>query len=186
MFGGYYSAYQASQVVIAIKNPPANARDIREMASTPWVRKISWRRAWQPSPVFLPGESHGQREGYTVKLSIGSQRVGHDSSDLACMHIQPTTSSVIALTQIFILSWTILFVLYLKIHLESTHFISTAISLIQTITSYHPKKHTSGVLQFGSVQSLSHVRLFATPAHLTFKKALITISEEPHFTFYLL
>ena len=26
-----------------------------------WVRKISWRRAWQPTPVFLPGQSHGQR-----------------------------------------------------------------------------------------------------------------------------
>ena len=24
----------------------------------PWVRKISWRRAWKPTPVFLPGESH--------------------------------------------------------------------------------------------------------------------------------
>ena len=27
----------------------------------PWVGKLPWRRAWQPSPVFLPGESHGQR-----------------------------------------------------------------------------------------------------------------------------
>ena len=27
----------------------------------PWVRRIPWRRAWQPSPIFLPGESHGQR-----------------------------------------------------------------------------------------------------------------------------
>ena len=27
----------------------------------PWVRKIPWRRAWQPTPVFLPGESHEQR-----------------------------------------------------------------------------------------------------------------------------
>ena len=27
----------------------------------PWVRKIPWRRAWQPTPAFLPGESHGQR-----------------------------------------------------------------------------------------------------------------------------
>ena len=27
----------------------------------PWVRKISWRRKWQPTPVFLPGKSHGQR-----------------------------------------------------------------------------------------------------------------------------
>ena len=26
-----------------------------------WIMKISWRRAWQPTPVFWPGESHGQR-----------------------------------------------------------------------------------------------------------------------------
>ena len=34
----------------------------------PWVGKIPWRKAWQPTPVFLPGESHGQRslEGATV------------------------------------------------------------------------------------------------------------------------
>ena len=33
----------------------------------PWAGKIPWRRAWQPTPVFLPGESHGQRnlEGYS-------------------------------------------------------------------------------------------------------------------------
>ena len=33
----------------------------------PWVRKIPWRRAWQPTPVFLPGESQGQRslQGYS-------------------------------------------------------------------------------------------------------------------------
>ena len=27
----------------------------------PWVRNIPWRRNWQPTPVFLPGESHGKR-----------------------------------------------------------------------------------------------------------------------------
>ena len=27
----------------------------------PWIRKILWSRAWQPTPVFLPRESHGQR-----------------------------------------------------------------------------------------------------------------------------
>ena len=34
----------------------------------PWVRKIPWRRAWQPTPVFLPGELHGQRSqvGYSA------------------------------------------------------------------------------------------------------------------------
>ena len=33
----------------------------------PWVGKISWRKKWQPTPVFLPGESHGQRNllGYS-------------------------------------------------------------------------------------------------------------------------
>ena len=40
----------------------------------PWVRKIPWRRKWQPTPVFLPGESHGQRS-----LAVhGVARVGHD------------------------------------------------------------------------------------------------------------
>ena len=34
---------------------------------SPWVRKIPWRRPWQPIPVFLPGESYGQRSlaGYS-------------------------------------------------------------------------------------------------------------------------
>ena len=33
----------------------------------PWVGKIPWRRAWQRTPVFLPGEPHGQRNlvGYS-------------------------------------------------------------------------------------------------------------------------
>jgi len=49
-----------SKVALVVKNRPSNAGDIRHVASS-WVRKIPWRRAWQPSPVFLPGESHGQR-----------------------------------------------------------------------------------------------------------------------------
>ena len=87
----------ASQVVLVVKNPPANAGDIRDMGSIPglerspgrgqgnplqyslgtslvaqmvknlpavqetWVQSVGqedpWRRAWQPTPVFLPGES---------------------------------------------------------------------------------------------------------------------------------
>ena len=41
-----------------------------------WVKKIPWRRTWQPTPVFLPGEFHGQRS--LVGYSPWSQRVGHD------------------------------------------------------------------------------------------------------------
>ena len=43
------------------KNPPANARDLRDAVFDPWVRKIPWRRAQQPTSLFLPGEPHGQR-----------------------------------------------------------------------------------------------------------------------------
>ena len=42
-----------------------------------WVRKIPWRRSWQPTPVFLPREYHGQ-----TPLSMGSHRVRHDWSNL--------------------------------------------------------------------------------------------------------
>ena len=42
----------------------------------PWVRKIPWRRAWQPTPVFLPGESHGQRNW------VGYGQWGHKESDM--------------------------------------------------------------------------------------------------------
>ena len=53
--------YGASQVALVVKNPPANAGDIRDLGSISWAGKIPWRRAWQPTPVFLSGESHGQR-----------------------------------------------------------------------------------------------------------------------------
>ena len=39
-----------------VKNPPAHASDVGFDA---WVRKIPWRRKWQPTPGFLPGKSHG-------------------------------------------------------------------------------------------------------------------------------
>ena len=42
-----------------VKNLLANARDILRWGFSPWVGKIPWRR--KPTPVFLPGESHGQR-----------------------------------------------------------------------------------------------------------------------------
>ena len=49
-----------------VKNPPANEGDIRHRFDH-WVRKISWNRKWQPTPVVLPGESLGQRSlaGYS-------------------------------------------------------------------------------------------------------------------------
>ena len=39
----------------------------RRLRFDPWVRKIPWRRKWQPTPVFVPGEFHRQRSlaGYS-------------------------------------------------------------------------------------------------------------------------
>ena len=42
----------------------------------PWVGMIPWRRAWQPTPVLLPGEFHGQRS--PVGYSPWGRRVRHD------------------------------------------------------------------------------------------------------------
>jgi len=44
----------------------------------PWVEKIPWRRARQPTPVFLPGGSHGQRSLVGWLQFIVLQRVEHD------------------------------------------------------------------------------------------------------------
>ena len=54
----------ASVVAQMVKNPPA----CRRPGFIIWIGKIPWRRAWQPTPVFLPGEPHGQRSlvGYSL------------------------------------------------------------------------------------------------------------------------
>ena len=45
-----------------VKNLPAmQETQEKQLWEDPWVRKIPWRRTWQPTPVFWPGESHGQR-----------------------------------------------------------------------------------------------------------------------------
>ena len=58
-----------------VKNRPANAGDMR-LGLDPWVGKISWRRARQPTPIFLPGESHGPRS------LVGYSPRGHKESDM--------------------------------------------------------------------------------------------------------
>ena len=45
--------------LVTVKNPPA----IWGPGFDPWVGKNPWRRAWQPTPVFLPGESWTEEAG---------------------------------------------------------------------------------------------------------------------------
>ena len=64
---------RASWVVQMVKKPPA----MRETWIDPWVGKTLWRRAWQPTPVFLPGESLWT-EGPGGLQSTELLRVGHN------------------------------------------------------------------------------------------------------------
>ena len=69
--------------MLVVKNPPTKEGDIRDAVSKkkkrcsfdPWVGKIPWKRAWQPTPVFLSGESQEQRS------LVGYSPWGHKESD---------------------------------------------------------------------------------------------------------
>ena len=47
-------------MALEVKNSPANAGDTTDMGSIPGLGKFPWRMEWQPTPIFLPGEFHGQ------------------------------------------------------------------------------------------------------------------------------
>ena len=58
----------ASQAALVVKNLTANAGDRhRRHRCDPWLGEVPWRRAWQSTPVLLPGGPHGQRSlvGYS-------------------------------------------------------------------------------------------------------------------------
>ena len=65
---------------------PVSAGDVKRRGFDPWVRKIPWRKAWQPTAVLLPGESQGQRslEGYSPqghKESDMTEHTAHDTGE---------------------------------------------------------------------------------------------------------
>ena len=70
------------------KEPTCQCRGHKRPGFDPWVGKIPWKRAWQPTPVFLPGIPWTEERGGLQ--SIGLHRVGHDWSDLACMKQKKT------------------------------------------------------------------------------------------------
>ena len=67
------------------KDPACWRRRCERCRFDSWVGKIPWRRKWQPTPVCLPGKSHGQRSlvGYRPR---GPKRVGHN------LVMKPTTN----------------------------------------------------------------------------------------------
>ena len=66
-FPSVYNNLRVSQVAQVGKSLLANPGDIRDSGSIPGTGRFPWKRAWQPTPVFLPGKSHGLRSlaGYS-------------------------------------------------------------------------------------------------------------------------
>ena len=74
-----------------VKEPACQYKRCRRHRFNPWVGKLPWRRAWQPTPVFLLENPHGQRSlvGYSPwglkesntneKLSTAQHRVRNKS-----------------------------------------------------------------------------------------------------------
>ena len=52
------------------KEPACQCRRYKRCGFDPWARKISWRRPWQPTPVFLSGESYGQRSLWATVYGV--------------------------------------------------------------------------------------------------------------------
>ena len=73
-------------MVLVVKNPLANARDIRDAGSILGQEDLL-KKASQHTPIFLPGESHGQRN---LASYMVLQIVGHNWSDLAHNRMYPT------------------------------------------------------------------------------------------------
>ena len=72
----------------------------RRPGFSPWVRKVPWRRKWLPTPIFLPGEFHGQRN------LAGYHPWSHKDSDTTEQLI--LTSSVQSLSHVwlYVIPWT--------------------------------------------------------------------------------
>ena len=58
------------------KESTCNAGAVGDVGSIPGLGRFPWRREWQPTLIFLPGESHGQRS------LAGYSPLGHRESDM--------------------------------------------------------------------------------------------------------
>ena len=95
-FGCPYWVKRASQVTLVVKKPPANEGDVRD-SFDPWIKKIPWRRTWQPTPVFLPGESPWTEELgglHTVHRAAKSWTWLKRLSRHTCTHIKWKTAVI--------------------------------------------------------------------------------------------
>ena len=150
-----------------------------------WATSLSiftfmhWRRKWQPTLVFLPGESQGQGSLGGLQ-SMGSHRVGHDWSDLAAAassthksyHLVRLSAGV---TPLF---WTILTINQDGFENMWCSFLFYNFSLLfsNTYFYYQVLKCTLWVLDFGNV---TRVCAWFTSYPLTFKSSQELLGDSP-------
>ena len=111
------------KVALVVKNPLANAGDIRDLDLIPGLGKIPWRRAWQPTPVLLPGDSHGQRSlaGYSPQ--------GHKELDMT--EVSQHTHTHLYKTESYILELSsVIFIIYISTYLYYIIYNSTYLTVI--------------------------------------------------------
>ena len=75
LFGRYHFAWRFPKG-LSVKESTCQCRSRWRCGFDPWVGKIPWRRKQQPTPVFLPGESHGHRS------LVGYSSYSHKESDM--------------------------------------------------------------------------------------------------------
>ena len=80
-------------VGVSGKEPDCQCRKHKRCGLDPWVGKMPWRRAGQPTPVLLPGEPPLTEEPGGLQ-SMGSHRVGQDRSDLAAAALESKESDL--------------------------------------------------------------------------------------------
>ena len=71
-----HSWREASLGALVVKNPSASVGGCKRCRFDPWVGMIPWRGKWHPTPVFLPGKFHGQRN------LVGYSPWGHKDLDM--------------------------------------------------------------------------------------------------------
>ena len=76
-------------MILVVKNLPANAGNINDTGWIPELGRFLWRRAWQPTPVFLLAESHEQRSLARLK-----EEVTIDFSDLPAVEPISNASTI--------------------------------------------------------------------------------------------
>ena len=134
-----------------------------------WVRKIPWRRKWQPIPVFLPGESHGQRS------LAGYGPCGHKESDTSeGLTTGPLGNSPVLVPQQSFTSPICLQYILIYNFLEAGH------SLGKEISRNHPLKAVCFSSEGRQTYSLGPLPSFILEAENVWMEPLVKLRDAEH------